>query len=282
MPHKEKGSDKNGKGCTGKNLHFNVPVGIALDKSEQYERPHNPSGRRRTTCNSRRPENNILREKKLCLDSVNNCPLEDVAPGIVEPLKLSGLLLEEDRSSPVRGDGCFSSAGTPNPILNEVGSLPACQIGGGDVASTLSVLPPLILQASRRLVEKRFGIQSTSICRVMFMLLLGSALHLLISLPVSSASTSVSLRRRRTNDAVAFEVKQKTTFGRKGGSRQTLTAVNFPSVKQARAAVWSEDISSLLFFCCCCKSPGPGGSDKAEMVAPAGRRTADAALAGLG
>jgi len=65
MPHKEKGSDKNGKGCIGKNLHFNVPVGIALDKSEQYERPHNPSGRRRTTCNSRRPENNILREKKL-------------------------------------------------------------------------------------------------------------------------------------------------------------------------------------------------------------------------
>ncbi len=65
MPHKEKGSDKNGKECTGENLHFNVPVGITLDKSCECGRPNNPTGCHQTTYNSRCPENNILRERKL-------------------------------------------------------------------------------------------------------------------------------------------------------------------------------------------------------------------------
>lgn len=42
-----------------------MPVGITLDKSWECERPHNPTGRHQTTYNSRRPENNILRERKL-------------------------------------------------------------------------------------------------------------------------------------------------------------------------------------------------------------------------
>lgn len=56
---------QNGKERTGKNLHFNVPVGITLDKSSEYEGPRNPTGRHKTTCNSRCSENNILLGKKL-------------------------------------------------------------------------------------------------------------------------------------------------------------------------------------------------------------------------
>ena len=55
---------QNGKESTGKNLHFNVPVGITLDKSWECERPRNPMGWHQTTCNSRHPENNILHERK--------------------------------------------------------------------------------------------------------------------------------------------------------------------------------------------------------------------------
>ena len=46
-------------------MHFNVPVGITLDKSWEYERPHNPKGRHQTTYNSRQQENSILCKRKL-------------------------------------------------------------------------------------------------------------------------------------------------------------------------------------------------------------------------
>lgn len=38
------------------NLHFNVPVGITLDKSYGYEGPYNPKGPHKTTYNSYHPK----------------------------------------------------------------------------------------------------------------------------------------------------------------------------------------------------------------------------------